>query len=50
MSPLEVAQWLIAEKWAEDIDLSYEGVNLAEAMKYEVLRIVGALMLEAKHE
>lgn len=48
MSPLEDAQWQIAGDWDEGIDLVFEGVDLAEAIKYTVLQVIGSLLLRGK--
>ncbi len=48
MSPLEDAQWLIAETWDDGLNLEFEGIDLAEAMKYQILQIIGSLLLRGR--
>lgn len=41
----EAAQWQAAHEWAEELDVNLQGVNLAEAMVYDALRVLGRLAL-----
>ena len=42
---LQIINKAIAEGWDEDLDLIYKGVNLADAMEYDVLRVVGRQLI-----
>ena len=39
----EDANWKFAHEWHAGIDLTLGGVNLADALTYDVLRVIGAV-------
>jgi hypothetical protein len=42
--------WKIIESWHKDIDLMYRGVDIADLMMYDLLRIVGNQIVIHKAE
>jgi hypothetical protein len=38
---VDVLNWRVAHEWHTVTPLVYEGVNIGEAMTYDVLRIIG---------
>lgn len=47
---LQIINKAIAEGWDEDLELMYKGVNLADAMEYDVLRVVGRQLVIDKQK
>ena len=44
---VEAQNWQLAHEWSEGLDLTHEGVDLADVLAYDVLKITGKLWLQA---
>ena len=47
---LEINHYAVAATWYEDVDLTFEGVDIGDAMKYDVLMVTGRILKRAAND